>query len=65
LLLNCLEFLLSFEPFSNVTSDLGKADELTGALVTNRVNDNRRPKLGAVFANAPAFGFVFSGLGSG
>jgi len=64
LVLNGLKFQLSFSPFCDVASDFREANQLAGFFVTDCVDDNQGPKLGAVFADAPALRFVFSGLAS-
>src|SRR3954447_15878694 len=56
LLLNVLELVLSALSVRNVARDFGEPDDVSG-LVRDAIDDDRRPKAGAVFSQAPAFRF--------
>src|SRR5690348_5427662 len=56
LLAGPLQFYLSFASFSQVTGNLGEADQLT--IVVDGVNHHARPESAAVFPDAPALGLV-------
>jgi hypothetical protein len=61
LLLNVLELVLGSLPVRNVARDFCKPDDVSG-FVRDTIDDDRRPKAGAIFSQTPPFRFKASVL---
>ena len=58
-LLGLAKLLFGCLPLGQIARDLGKADQLAGA-VMDRIDDHIRPELGPVLAHPPSLGLVFA-----